>query len=452
MTRTLNIWFGALCASLLVCAIPLSAAAQVANACNAASLVNPDAPPVGAGGIGGTGIDAGAGGMGGTGVNASAGGMGGTGINAGAGGMGGTGTVADIVPIVPGSGSAGGMGGTGIVGVITGFASICVNGMEVHYDNRTPVAVNGQPGAARNLAVGQLVAVNAREVGGRLQADGIGVVDAVAGPITRVNAVARTIQVMGQTVRTDSAAGAALSSLSVGAIARVSGHRTANGDVIATRVDSAAAGAASVHGTVTRVEADAIVVNGTRVTLGGRGTRGITAGSEVFASGEWNGTALRAQRVDAQPVRNAIARAERAVIEGYVRNKSTREINVGGVSVRIDERVRYNRGNERDAVVGAKVQVEVRRSGNDWRAERVILQRDERGGRGGRDDTTQRSGDSGRDSGESSGRSGSDRSDSDRSGSDRSGSDRSGSDRSGSDRSGSDRSGRDSGSGSGRRR
>jgi hypothetical protein len=31
--------------------------------------------------------------------------------------------------------------------VITGFASICVNGVEVHYDANTPVSINGQPAA-----------------------------------------------------------------------------------------------------------------------------------------------------------------------------------------------------------------------------------------------------------------------------------------------------------------
>lgn len=346
--------------------------AQTADVCSAASPTNPDTRPPGAGG------------------------MGGTGINAGAGGMGGTGTMADVLPIVPGTG---GMGGTGIVGVITGFASICVNGVEVHYDAKTPVAINGQPGTPRNLAVGQVVAVNARMVGNRLEASGIGVIDAVAGPITRVNAATREIQVMNQTVRAEGAAGADVSTLQVGSIARVAGHRAPNGDVIATRIDGSS-GTASVLGTVTRVEADAVMVNGTRVNLGARGTRGINVGSEVFASGEWRDGTLRAQRVDTQPVRNAVARNERAILEGYIRAKTAQTLNVGGVSVRIDDRVRYNGGNDRDAVVGRKVQVEIRRdSGGDWQAERVRLQGDERRSGSGRDGQTQGASGEGRDRG-----------------------------------------------------
>ena len=327
----------------LVAACAPAWAAETGNACTAASLVNPDARPAsGSGGMGGTGATAGSGGSGGS------------------GGIGGTGAMADVVP------GAGGMGGTGIVGVITGFASICVNGLEVHYDERTPVSLNGQPGTARDLAVGQVVTVHAREAGGRLQAGGIGVVDAVAGPVTRINVATRELQVMGQTVRAAGAAGADFTMLQVGAIARVSGLRADNGDVIATRIDAAAASLASVHGTVTRVEADALLVNGTRIALGGRGTRGITPGSEVFAAGDWNGAELQARRVDAQPVRNAIARNDRAVLEGYVRSKAVRDMNVGGITVRIDERAQFSGGSDRDTAVGRKVQIEMRRSGNDW--------------------------------------------------------------------------------------
>ena len=72
------------------------------------------------------------------------GGIGGTGVTAhGEKGLGGTGIIAGD----PGTG--GGIGGTGIVGVISGFASICVNDVEVHFDANTPVLDNGKPVSAR---------------------------------------------------------------------------------------------------------------------------------------------------------------------------------------------------------------------------------------------------------------------------------------------------------------
>ena len=119
-------------ASLLLC-LALGVDAQAQNLCaTQASQRNPVA--VESSGVGGTGAPArGAintlkggwrtalGWHGLDGVD-SPGGVGGTGAVAGRPGLGGTGI------------SEGGIGGTGIVGVITGFASICVNGVEVHFD------------------------------------------------------------------------------------------------------------------------------------------------------------------------------------------------------------------------------------------------------------------------------------------------------------------------------
>ncbi len=439
MNTRYNHWILAACLKATLWALTATAAiaAESSNVCARASLTNPDSLQ-------------GVGGMGGTGIMADA-----KPVAPGTGGMGGTGAVADVKPVVPGTG---GMGGTGIVGVITGFASICVNGVELHYDANTPVSINGRAGAARDLAVGQVVAVQARITGDRLQANGIGVIDAVSGPVTRVNAATRELQVMGQTVRTDSATSGDLTSLRVGAIANVSGHRGENGDIIASRIDSSAhvvAVGASLLGTVTRVEANALIVNGTRVNLSGHDAQGINAGSEVFVSGEWNGKSLQARRVDVQPVRNAIARNERAILEGYVRGKTAQELNVGGIAMKLGDRVRFNGGNDRDADVGRKVQVEVRRSGNDWQAERVTLPRDDRPSRPGREGASRSgSGESSRDGNEgSTSGSGSSSSGSSSSGSSSSGSSNSGSSGSGSSGSsssgGSGSSGRSSGSSSG---
>ena len=98
---------------------------------------------VGEGGIGGTGAPNSEGGTGGTGVTAQ-GGTGGTGATADRGGTGGTGQQA--TGGIGGTGSTadnGGTGGTGIVGVVTGFASICVGGQEVHFDATTVIRTSG---------------------------------------------------------------------------------------------------------------------------------------------------------------------------------------------------------------------------------------------------------------------------------------------------------------------
>lgn len=304
------------------------------------------------------------------------GGMGGTGIFAqgGSGGMGGTGAMASGKPLAPGTG---GMGGTGIVGVITGFASVCVNGIEVHYDSQTPVSINGQSAAPRDLSVGQMVVVQAGAVRGQLRARGIGVLDVISGPVTRVNQAAREIQVMGQNVRLDSLVAPFASTLTVDSIVRVSGFRTDNGAIAATRIDAIGSTAsASIHGTVSSVDGSSIAVNGTRVTLPNATTaQPPPVGTEIFVAGEWNGKILQARRVDSQPVQAAIARNERAIVEGYVTNQRGNQIHVGGIAAQISSRVQYNGGNERDVIVGRRVQVEMLRNGDTWLADRVILHR-----------------------------------------------------------------------------
>jgi hypothetical protein len=86
------------------------------------------------------------------------------------GGIGGTGILA----------RDGGIGGTGIVGTVTGFGSVCVAGIEVQYDSATPVTFDGQPAGAKQLAVGQTVAIEARYGVGGWNADSIRILRAPA--------------------------------------------------------------------------------------------------------------------------------------------------------------------------------------------------------------------------------------------------------------------------------
>ena len=151
-----------------------------ANVCaTQASLVN---PAIGSG-------------LGGTGAVAAAPGLGGTGsplAQRDPGGIGGTGMMATKPTF-----GEGGIGGTGIVGVITGFASICVNGLEIQYDPSTPVWDNGQRSSTRQLEVGQVVSVTVTETGKQIKARSIGTVHAVVGTVAAYDPVKGTLQVLG---------------------------------------------------------------------------------------------------------------------------------------------------------------------------------------------------------------------------------------------------------------
>jgi len=237
-------------------------------------------------------------------ANEASGGIGGTGRSAdpGDGGIGGTGRGVD-------AGGDGGIGGTGIVGTITGFASICVNGLEVHYDDAVAVNENGKPGSARGLAIGQLVAVNAGRSARGLEARQIDVIHALEGPVTKVADNRQQIEVMG--------AGVSLSvpavreqarTLKVGDWVQVSGHAGADGAVLASRVAPIAARSeASVSGDGSPEQRRVGNVPVDRAENGPRTVRG-----------QWNGTRLEVRESRPQAGREWSGKTQRVVIETRV--------------------------------------------------------------------------------------------------------------------------------------
>jgi hypothetical protein len=165
-----------------------------------------------------------------------------------AGGIGGTGAQPSGKP--PGDTKKGkdrgGVGGTGIVGVITGFGSVCVNGLEVGYDAESRVETDGEPSAAGRLEVGQVVVIDAERRDGELWAKQLAVRNVAVGPIAASDVRRGEIEVLGQRVTVDDATllvdtgGAALGlgDFAPGRFVAVSGLRRADGSVVATRIES----------------------------------------------------------------------------------------------------------------------------------------------------------------------------------------------------------------------
>jgi len=283
------------------------AAALIPGLSWAAACVTPE------GGIAGTGAPVQNGGIGGTGAPRPLenGGIGGTGSPqpSGHGGIRGTRQQAE-----------GGIGGTGIVGIVTGFASVCVNGLEVHYDEATPVERNGLPAAPDRLALGQVLAIEAAENDGALHARRIAILEAVAGPVTRLDAAGGRLEVMGQTVRitgeTRLAGFARLDELAVGVPLHVSGYRDGTDRVIASRVevDRGMEGVSAIGfiaGTGSRRDA----VGGVAVSLP---TSAPSSGSEVLVRGTWDGSRLHAASVQPDPTLPFLGRVHKVVLEGLV--------------------------------------------------------------------------------------------------------------------------------------
>jgi hypothetical protein len=155
-------------------------------------------------------------------------------------GIGGTGTPPGT-PVVADRG----IGGTGIIGVITGFASVCVAGEEVALPADVPAVIDGQPADLNDLRAGQLAALEAAGRPGALQAQRITVQHRVIGP---VDATGRgTMTVAGQFIFIADATGSATGA-KVGDWVAVSGLPTTDNTIVATRIDPAPPGRVLVHG------------------------------------------------------------------------------------------------------------------------------------------------------------------------------------------------------------
>ena len=142
-----------------------------------------------------------------------------------------------------------GIGGTGIIGVITGFGSIFVDGLEVRYGTGTEVSVDDANATPAALREGQVVAVSAVGPTSALVAESISVVHEVAGPVEAVEDGGRMVRVAGQEVVIP----AAIPDQVGGGLARgdwvaVSGLQRPDGAIVATRIDPSPAGLVRVRG------------------------------------------------------------------------------------------------------------------------------------------------------------------------------------------------------------
>ncbi len=200
-------------------------------------------------------------------------------------GIGGTGALADR-----------GIGGTGapvsLVGLrgrITGFGSVCVNGVEVELPADVRVMLDGRPAGVGELRVG-FVAAMATEAA----ADGgvltrmVSVGHEVIGPVEQTGA---RMVVAGQTV-TVGAGTAVAEGIGRGDWLAVSGLRGPGGAIFASRIDRAPAGRVLVSGDAVRV--------GGGLRIGGLALQGAElalAGRRVVAEGVYGGAFMRVDRM-----------------------------------------------------------------------------------------------------------------------------------------------------------
>ena len=158
-------------------------------------------------------------------------------------GIGGTGIEAGPKLVDRGIGGTGQR--TGIVGVITGFASVCVGGEEVQYAAGLPVTMDGKPAPLAQLRVGQVAVIEA--AGPSPVALSLVVRHEVSGPVQRIEPDG-TLLVAGQRVVPPPNA----APLPPGAWIEVSGFHRPDGVIMATRFDPRGPGETLVRGIMVR--------------------------------------------------------------------------------------------------------------------------------------------------------------------------------------------------------
>lgn len=161
-------------------------------------------------------------------------------------GIGGTGA--------PALGTKAAAGNTGIVGEITGFASVCLNGVEVAYDPTTAINIDGHAEPPAALRAGQIAAITAGPDAAAkdgLLADVVSIRHEVSGPVSAQDV--NTLTVAGQNVvlRPDTRG---MREIALGDWVAISGFRNHAGAIVATRIDPQTPGPVVVHGSIIKRE------------------------------------------------------------------------------------------------------------------------------------------------------------------------------------------------------
>lgn len=292
-------------------------------------------------------------------------GAGGTGHAPGKGdGSGSGGTGAPQMAANDGSGTGGTGHETEVEGVITGFASICVNGLELHYQADTPIAINGRTATPKDLAVGQVVRAQAKGKDDQFAVARLQIRYVMVAPLQDISA--SHAQVMGKDVRLEN--GAQLpGALEPGQKIAVSGFVGPGGAIFAPRLDAVSPDMPdSINGEVSHDEQG-------RRTIGGVPVDGVAAelraGESARAEGRFEDGRLLAERVEHDEIPG---HAERFVIQGAVKETGKDSLDVGG------KRLVFGpaSADKHEALprAGSWVRVEGVRRGKDLQIEKVEVQ------------------------------------------------------------------------------
>jgi len=255
-------------------------------------------------------------------------------------GIGGTGAIAN----------ESGIGGTGqktdnqasiIIGTITGFGSICVNGVEIHYAASTPIQINGEASNTDQLALGQVVSVNVSGTGHEVYAKDIQVMNIISGPVTEIDSQLNQVTVLGQKVHLSdkthfSDVKVTLANIQKGSFIQVSGLRQNDGGIVASRIaNSFSANRAQITGIASDITENGFKIRGVSITTLNKPS--VKAGQHVRVSGLMEAEKIMAKQIMVPK----LLEGQKFKIEGLV-NIDTKEqlIKIGPVTLKPTDEIK----------------------------------------------------------------------------------------------------------------
>jgi hypothetical protein len=266
-------------------------------------------------------------------------------------------------------------------GTVTAFGSIWVNG--VRYETaQASFTIDGRTGRQSDLGVGDVVLVEGRMSPGSTTqgtADTVVFDDAVEGPISSIDTANNSLVVLGQTVRItgdtsfdDSISLRSLAGLAISDIVEVSGFRSNDGSIQATRIERKVFGPGTPEFETTGIVSNLAVAT-TRFNINALVVDYGTAMLEDFPSGaiangnlvEVKGTTLRANgelvatRVELVGRTVPGERGNRLEVEGFItRFVDARDFDVAGVPVTTTSATVFEGGTAADLGLDVKVEAE----------------------------------------------------------------------------------------------
>jgi hypothetical protein len=244
-----------------------------------------------------------------------------------------------------------GIGGTGIVGVVTGFGSVFVDGVEIRYDDSAPVDIDGTRSSAAALRAGQLVAIRAEGPATAPYATTISVRSAVSGRIEALELGSGMLTIGGQAVLVPVGTWGA-NRFGLGDWVTVSGLRRADGTIVASRLDAAPVGVLLIRG---RVVVENGVMRVGSVVLPAPMATSVKDGSFVIVSGDYAGghgrvAAVAPDTMFSNPADYFGSSARRLIVQAFVQVDNG-AILMNGVKVNAGSAVSGQAGHDGIAVV-----------------------------------------------------------------------------------------------------